>query len=236
MRFSLFIISVLIIFSSCERDEEMKSVLFTTDSFTEVELNNSFNVFLCEDSVFSIEIFASEENMDNIFYKIENEVLKIYNERKYGWTTPRSNRIDVYINSEELSKVVAKESMRIQTINPITSHEFGLILENKANEVNLELDCQSFYYWDNKPCGGNLTLSGFCDNLKIWNYAIMSVDAQNLVVSNAIVVNDSQGDCRLNVTNKLEYSIDGTGDIYLYSSPTEIILNRITSSGRLIQL
>lgn len=236
MRYSLFIISILLISVSCEREENEKHVLFSTKPFSEVELNSSFNVYLIEDSIFSLEIFASEENLDNISYQIENEVLKINNERKYSWTTPQTNKIDIYIRSGALSKVVAKESGVIQTLAPITTEEFGLILENKSNEVNLDLNCGTFYYWDYNKCGGKLTLTGECKDLKIWNYAIMSVDAQHLIVPNAQIVNGSQGNCRINVTDKLEYSIEGTGNIYLYSKPEEIIQNSLNSSGRLIQL
>ena len=85
MRYSLLIIIILLISVSCEREEIEKHVLFSTKPFSEVELNSSFNVYLIEDSIFSLEIFASEENLDNISYQIENEVLKINNERKYSY-------------------------------------------------------------------------------------------------------------------------------------------------------
>ncbi len=53
----------------------------------------------------------------------------------------------------------------------------------------------------------------------------MSVNAGSLIANNAIIDDDSKGDCDLFVTDKLEYSISGTGNIYLKGNPKEIILD-----------
>ncbi len=105
----------------------------------------------------------------------------------------------------------------------------------KANQANLELACNSFYYWNNFPTGGKLTLTGAVDILTLWNTAIMSVDAKELTARSALVDNSSKENCEITVLEKLEYSISGVGDIHLYGSPREIIENEISSSGRLIQ-
>jgi len=92
-----------------------------------------------------------------------------------------------------------------------------------------------FYYWNDFPCGGLLTLSGKAESLKLWNYAILSVDAKYLTAKTAIVENNSQGDCTVNVGEKLNYSITNKGNINLYGSPTEIIEGVLNSSGQLIE-
>ena len=85
--------------------------------------------------------------------------------------------------------VMASGGCDIKTSNPITSNEFGLVLMGKVNHANLELDCNNFYYWNNFPCGGNLTLYGKTNILDLWNFAIMSIDAKNLIAQNAKIEN-----------------------------------------------
>ncbi len=203
--------------------------------FTEIEFNNCFDVYLNEDTIYSIEIIANEEMIGDIAFEVQDSVLMINNYASGKWLTPRKNKIQLYINSKQLSKVNANETCNIETISPITSNEFCLVLKSKANEASLELACNSFCYWNNFPCGGKLTLSGTVENLTLWNFAIMYVDAKNLIAKNALVENNSEGDCEVTVTNKLEYSIKGTGNIHLYGSPLEIIKIDLTSSGQLIQ-
>lgn len=230
----LILLSLLILFS-CEEENLTESILSELPPFNEIELNSPFDVYLKEDTSFFIEIYGNENIIEDIDFKVENNILKIINVSNSKWLTPTKNKIEIYISSKQLSKVSANETCNILTLNPITSSEFGLILKSKANQANLELDCSTFYYWNNSPCGGMLTLYGKTERLKIWNYALMSVDAINLIAQQALVENSSLGDCKVTVINKLEYSIFGVGNIHLYGSPAEIIENQSTSSGQLIQ-
>ncbi len=235
MKTNLLLLTLLVLLSSCEKENMVTSVILNPDPFNKIELNSNFDVYLSEDSIFSIEVTGYEENVSNVHFVVEDSVLKINNQRKYSWTTPQKNNTEIYIKSNSLTKVIAHEACRIQTLTPITSKEFGLVLENKTNEASLELNCNTFYYWNNNPCGGKLTLYGKSKTLRIWNFAIMSVDARELITNYALIENNSRGDCQVTVLDKLEYSIGGTGNIYLYSSPPEIIQNNLSSSGRLIK-
>jgi len=230
----LFVIISIILFS-CNKDIIEDSIVAELEPFNEIELNDAFEVFLQEDSVYSIRIVGDEKVIQHVSFKVENNVLRIDNERSVKWITPRKNKIQLYLKSKTLSQIIAGEACYIQTINPITSEEFGLVLTGKVNEANLELNSKIFYYWNDFPCGGKLTLSGETDELKIWNFALMSVNARNLTAKYAFIENSSKGDCEVNVVDRLEYSIRGIGDIHLYGSPSEIIKNQLSSSGRLIQ-
>mgnify|MGYP006121097805 CR=1 FL=1 len=203
--------------------------------FDQIEVIDYFEVFLVEDSFYSAEIVGDAQIIEHVDLKVKNNTLFIENKRKAKWISPRKNKIKVYVSSLPLKQVTAEEGCNIQTLSPITSIEFGLILKGKSNEANLELDGNTFYYWNSFPSGGKLSLSGKTEILKIWNFAIMSVDAKALIAKKAIIVNRSKGDCETTVLNKLEYSINGEGNIQLYGNPLDIINNGISSSGKLIQ-
>jgi len=236
MKFKIVVFLVsLTAFFSCKKDTITVSRFSDLATFTQIELNSSFDVYLKEDTSYSIKIVGNEEVIANITLKIEENVLKIGNKTRRKWLSPKSNKVELYINSKQLKEISANETCNIKTSGPITSDAFGLILRSKLNEANIELDGHQFYYWNDFPCGGKLTLSGKTDELSILNVAIMTVDAQNLIVNNASIDNRSRGDCLITVLNKLEYSITGAGNIHLYGSPHEIVKLQETSSGRLIQ-
>ncbi len=226
---------ILLVGYSCSKNTEDKTITDNLPYFDSLIINSYFDVFLKEDSIFKLEIKGQEKQIDDITYAVTDGVLSITNQRKQKYLTPSKNKIEIYVYSKPLRFVNAKETCFIRTLNPITSDEFGLILDSKANTAELELNCETFYTWNVFPCGGKLTLSGESRELKIWNHALMEVDAQNLDVSDYILVeNNSKGDCTVNTSAKLEYLINGSGNIISLKNPSIIVNKGVNSTGKLI--
>lgn len=204
-------------------------------SFKNIDVWNTFNVYLIQDTLSYIKFVADQSIIDELNYELNDTVLSIRNTLKNKWQHPKINRPAVYISCNKPNLITLHETCSLSTINPIISHELGLIMKSKLNMATLELNCNTFYYWNATPCGGKITLFGKTNNLKIWNQAIMTVDAKKLTTSYALVENGAKTDCLINVTDKLEYGVYGKGNIYLYGQPTEIIKINTTSTGVLIQ-
>lgn len=232
---SLILLTIITLLLACKKNNKTESRYSELMPFNKIEFNSPFDVYLNEDTNYYIQISGDKDIIENIEFYIENNTLKVENSSKQIWLTPRKNKVVLNINSKPLSQVKAKQTCNIQTITPITTVEFIFIQQSKANQATLELNCQKFKYWNDFPCGGNITLSGKSDSTFIWNYAIMSVNAKNLISNNAFVENSSKGNCEVTVNNKIEYSIFGSGNIILYGKPSEIIEKNISSSGTLIR-
>tara|TARA_B100001173_G_scaffold46805_1_gene37528 strand:- start:60 stop:770 length:711 start_codon:yes stop_codon:yes gene_type:complete len=235
MKQQLILLCFLNLFISCKKEIVDANRVIDIVPFEQIELNDAFELFVTEGDHYSIEIFGDEKIIDYVDVNVKDKTLIIEDSRGIKWLSPKKNKIKIYVTSLPLKEITAAEGCNIETLNAITSLEFGLILTGKSNEAKLELDCNTFFYWNNFPSGGKVTLSGKTEMLKIWNFAIMSVDAKDLTTKHAIIENNSQGDCEVTVLNKLEYSINEKGNIHLYGNPSEIISNNLISSGRLIQ-
>tara|TARA_R110000737_G_scaffold17130_1_gene34563 strand:+ start:228 stop:944 length:717 start_codon:yes stop_codon:yes gene_type:complete len=219
-----------IILFSCKKNNPEGTIYTDLNAFSEIELSSNFDVYLIEDSVFSIEIKGFEKSISKVEYFIESDILKVDNKQKYKFTRPKTNKVTLYIHSKPLRKLTSNETCFIRTVNPITSDEFGLIFKSKANFAELDLAGNIFYYWNTFPCGGKLTLKGTTNQLKLWNTAILSVDAKGLTANYAVVENSSKGLCEVNVINKLEYSLLGDGNIDLYGNPP--IKTEVAKTGK----
>lgn len=203
--------------------ETIESTDSNVPAFNEIQLNDSFDVYLSEGSEYSIQIVADESIIDEVTYEVTDSLLTIENDRRYKWLTPTKNKIKIYITSPPLKTVYASETCFVRTLTPITSHEFGMVFLGKANNADLELNCDIFYYWNSYPCGGTLTLHGDCNWLKVWNVAIVDVQASDLNARQAEISNNSKGDCIINVSEYLKYTIPGEGNIEVFGQPTDII-------------
>lgn len=222
---------------SCRKDTKEDSKVFDNlGKFDEIELKSAFEVFLTQDTVYKVIVAGNTKMIENISVEVENNILRLKDNNHNKWLNPRKNKIRIYIHSDKPKKVTSFETCNVQTTNPIESNEFGLVTGSKLNMANLELNNNIFYFWNVHPCGGKITLKGKSNTLKLWNFAIMTVDAHNLETKYCIVENHSKGDCTVFVNDFLEYSIYGEGDINLYGNPSQIVLHDQTSTGRLIKM
>jgi hypothetical protein len=233
MRFTIYITIILLLLSSCNKEGEKTTRKVSVLPFHHIELNGAFDLILTEGEELSVSVKGYENSIDKVFFNSLEDTLYVTNDRKFKWVTPRKNKIEIHVTSPPLKRVKADGGSYVTTTNPITTDEFGLILTGKSAEAHLTLNCGVFYFWNNFPTGGKLKLSGTTDVLKLWNTALMSVDAEDLISNSAIVENYSKGDCIVSVQEKLEYRIEGSGNIQVYGAPSVLVNNGINSTGKL---
>jgi hypothetical protein len=235
--FSILLVSLFALFSGCtKREIELTVIEKTLPHFREVEINNVFDVYLTEDSTFSIRIEADAYFADKVTYVVEDSILKLDINSKRMWLKPREKKIKLFVHAHHLRLVHMNQSSLLKTTNAITSPEFGIIMQGKLQEADLELNCPTFFCWNVHPCGGQLQLRGTTQNLKIWSVALLAVKAENLTTSYALIEQDSKADCRVHVTNHLEYGIGGEGNILLSGRPAIISQIELSATGRLIEV
>ncbi len=225
---------VLLVFAQCGKYNRRVSKQETLPYFHTLDLESSFEIELLESKGNSIEIDAAEAYMNDIQFEVVDSVLTIHNLAKGKWLHPKHNKIKLRISCEQLKLINAQESCHIQTIEPITTYEFGIIIGGKVNMADLEFNNSVVYCWNYFPCGGTLTFRGSAQTLKIWSTALMSVDAQNLAVQNAFIEHRGKNDLSMTVSSYLRWAIMGNGNIHCYGSPTQIEKVEDSGEGELV--
>jgi hypothetical protein len=234
-----FWILILLTLSACVDEPFDEAMAYHKLSpFGILELNSVFDVYLIQDTTYAVEIIGHEKTINNISLKVEDGILTILNETRGKWLQPENNKIKLYIHAKDLYELRPNATCFIQTVNPIVNEEFRIIMGHrpKLSEINLELDCGEFLYWNNHQCGGKVVLRGKAQEVFAYTYGLMSFDASALEADYAWIENNAKSDCHIFVNNKLEYSIRGIGNIYLGGNPTEIVVHEQTSSGTLIKV
>lgn len=200
---------------SCSKEDEKIHKIIATEAFHTIHLNAAFEVELVEQDTYGIEILGVEDFVNKTQFNIQDSTLSIKNDRKYKWTDPSNNTIKLLIKGKGIKALYANESCVIRSLNPITTREFGIVLASKANTADIWVENDVFYYWNNFPCGGKLSIRGNTSELKLWNFAIMSIDASALIAQYGIIENSSKGDCIVNISESMDYKIEGEGNIVL---------------------
>lgn len=231
MRRTIALLSIVLvgIFSACKKDFELSTIEASLAQFDTLTLNSVFEVHLIQGISNEIKIEGASKILSKVTYTIENNNLIIENNYHGNWMHPKHNKVKIYLTVDQLNRISANETCDIQTDNTLVANEIGLIMTSKLNHANLDVNCSTFYYWNNFPCGGKINLSGSCTNLKLWNVALMAVDASNLSCVDAYVDNASKGDINLRCMHQLSYKIAGEGNIINIGNP--MILDKIEASG-----
>ena len=218
----------------CGKQEQWDFLKRPLAEFDTLVCNSVLDVQLVQDTVNAIEIKAHPTLLKHMEVEETGGNLTLSNSFKGKFLMPRENKIYVVVHTNGLSKMIINQTCFIHTAKPLTGKEIGLVMASKLNEADLDLNCETFYYWNNFPCGGKIKLAGTAQSLKVWNVALMAVDAENLVTQVALIENRSKGDCKVNCQKQLTCKINGEGSVYVRGQPKSIDLKEKSGGGELI--
>ena len=219
---------------SCKKESSLQSEIISCEYFDKISLNSYFEVVLIQGNSNSIQFEGKENRFKKIDFEVKDSLLTIKNSSHGVWLNPDKNKIKLYINFKDLKNLSLNESCEVSNLGTLQGNELGITCASKLNNAKLNLDYSTIYYWNNFPCGGKLELSGKCTFLKIWNFALMQVDAKNLITNHVLVENSAKGDCSVYASETLEYAIFGEGNVICDGKPKTISAKSVTSNGKLI--
>lgn len=222
MRIKLPLLLVVLIVFSCSKEQKIAERKIKIGSFHTLTIDNRFDVILTQGTTESIEIVGHPGLIEKVFTDLDNGELRLTSNFKSAWLKPKNNRVKVYLTVVELKRINVNETGSLECANELIGEEIGLVTTGKLADVKLKLNYNTFYMWNNFPCGGKITLSGTCEELKIWNYALMQVDALELIATNSFIENYSKGDITISPQNQLTYRISGEGNIRVKGIPSFI--------------
>lgn len=236
MRIVLFFLGSLFLVFSCSKELKTAERAIDVGSFHTITVDNRFDIILTQGEVESVEVVGHPKLIEKVFCDLEDGELHITSDFKSAWLKPRNNRVTIYITVVELKRLNINETGSLVCTNQILGDEIGLITTGKLADVELKLNCTTFYFWNNFPCSGKIRLSGNCDYLKIWNYALMQVDALDLFATENLIENFSKGDVTVSPQNYLIYRIAGEGNILVNGNPLNVENLGNEGEGKLVYL
>lgn len=231
----LFLALLLFLFAQCAKEKKIETLHVSLAEFDTLTINSVFDVYLIQGESNHITMEGNPKILEKVRAEVSDNTLNVYNDFDGKWLYPSHNRIKLTITTNGLTRINSGETSNIQTLNTLIGNEIGIVMTSKLNQATLDINCNSFYFWNNFPCGGKLTLRGNTHELKIWSVALMTIDAQALVADVATLENKSKGDITANVTQYVHYLIGGTGNIHLWGNPPQVIDTGSDGDGTLIQ-
>lgn len=239
-RVFILLSAFLVLLNSCESDYcfssggDIVEKEIKLDFFHSLKTRDVFKIHLKQDTINKITVKTGEKLINEIKFTITDSILILENESSFRWSRSYDNLPEIYLSVKNLSKILIEEPSYITSQNPIKSKRLEINYLTDLAEVDLELDCKNFFFWNVGTNYGKLRLRGNIEKCAIWNYSYANVFTKELNAKRMNVKNHSSGECHVKAVEKLEVSIFGSGNVYCYSKPTETKIEEISSTGKFI--
>ncbi|MFH7019175.1 head GIN domain-containing protein [Flavobacterium sp. FlaQc-47] len=201
----------------------------TTADYDAIKVSGSFDVDLVAGKEGKITIKGEENLMLYVKVEVEDNVLKIYNQKGSKIRPSGGKKIQVTIPFEKISELNLSGSGNIKSIDTIKNDKFLAKLSGSGNftlafdTTNLELNLSG---------SGNAHLKGNTDKFTSKLSGSGNIDAVNLKTKNVDANVTGSGNSRVNCNENLVARVSGSGDIKYTGSPEKRDV-KVSGSGNI---
>lgn len=201
----------------------------TTADYDAIKVSGSFDVDLVAGKEGKITIKGEENLMLYVKVEVEDNVLKIYNQKGNNIRPSGGKKIQVTIPFEKISELNLSGSGNIKSIDTIKNDKFLAKLSGSGN-FTLALDTTNLEL--NLSGSGNVQLKGNTDKFTTKLSGSGNIDALDLKTKNVDVNVTGSVNSRVNCNENLVARVSGSGDIKYTGSPEKRDV-KVSGSGNI---
>lgn len=204
----------------------------TLPAFDSIEVNDYVNVFISQDTLYSVLVEAGKNIIGGIETTVNSGNLQIGNNNSCNWIRSYNKPINVYIRTPRLLKIYYNSSGNLSTLNTLTGDSLKLEVWGGCGTISLDLNIYSGSF-ALQIGTSDIHLTGICGIVSMYTGDFGLIDARNLSSGYAYIANKSSNDCYIQVHQELRAKIQSIGNIYYTGNPKEI-QTTIIGSGSVI--
>jgi len=196
--------------------------------FSSVKLAISANVYLTQSNTQSLRIEASDKLLELIETEVNNGHLII----KWSKNNVRhSEKIKIYISMQEVTGLVISGSGDIISDSKINTDKINLAISGSGNISLQNLNANDIKSKISGSADIEIAGTQTANSLSIAISGSGDVKASELPVKNVKIKISGSGNCKVNVSDRLDAAISGSGDVYYKGRP--IINGKVAGSGKI---
>lgn len=231
---------VFLLGTGCEKSiffssEQKVSKKIFLDPFGEMEVNDIFAIELRNDSVFSVELTGGKNLVDNISFSISENRLELKDNNSLKWL-PDYPGVRLTVSLPDINVITLNAPARIFSADTLNVSSLSVISLRLLTETDLTVKASHIHLRTQTTDFGHYTFKGKSESSDLVIFGSAQLHAVELETSDARVRNYSTGDCYVHASNLLRVRLEHYGNIYYRGSPGEIIIERMNSRGRLIEI
>lgn len=207
---------------------EMKTTTISTSDYDIINASGNLYINLVRGNEGKIKISAEENLIEYIQVFVENSQLTIKVKKGYNLSPSVRSKISITVPFEQINDIMLSGSGGINTTDTIQTNRFSVSI---AGSYDANLNVFSETVTSSIAGSGGLSLFGKTSRFEVSVSGSGEVSAFELTANNANVSISGSGSIDLFVTDSLEASIAGSGNILYKGNPKNINKN-IVGSGK----
>jgi hypothetical protein len=231
MKKSNFILGILFLLISTSISAQVNNYnVMNIVDFHSISVNSAYTVYVKQSNKEEVRVEAEKEIYDLTEITVQEGVLHINIKRddskssKSIWQKIDNIKLlptmKVYVSIKDVQNLSVNGNGKLITENSIASDKLSLMV---AGTGSMEVDIKSESI-DAKLAGpGSLTIKGYADIMKIENSGAGSIDAYGFEVQDANASLYGLGSMKINVSDKLDAKIYGSGNMLVKGATKEIV-------------
>ncbi len=240
----LFLVVVLYGIHSCKpakeracfkRSGEIDSLMIELPSFDKLILGEHMRFVLVQDTIEKIRLYGGSNLLNQISIDTdESNEIYISNENRCKFFRYRNNDIIVYIHFIGLNEIVFNGSEELSNQGVLVLEDLKITTLGSGGSVNLYLSANEIYNL-NEAGWPDVTLHGDCTSFRSETFGNLILNLMDLNVNESMDLISQAGTLsKINAHgNVLKVELSGTGDLWYYGTPSEIVKKEY-NSGKLI--
>ncbi len=181
----------------------------SVNSFSDLSISGAYQVYLKNDSTYSVRIMADENLIDRVLVKEENGELVI--KTQMGLNLRPSRRIKIHISSPEFNRVKVSGAVDIFGEGKISGTNELSIKSSGATHVKLDLDVPKVRV--DISGAGEVNLTGETRDFDIQSSGASEVNCFDLKAENIKLKISGAGDAKVFSSVSLDVVIRGAGSV-----------------------
>lgn len=194
--------------------------------FEELIVNNDFDLTLIQDSLNLIEIEGGKNLIELLNIEEKNTKLILNNKNSCQFLRSYKKRIAAKLHYTRFNKITFTGSGSIINTGILTFDTLLIINENSSGSINLKVNANKVY---SKIILGttDVTISGKTNFSYAYNGSFGWINHKELITDDAACFNNSSGAVEIFSKQKLNAQLKGTGNVYVYGSPTDRLIDAV---------
>ncbi|MCX6256505.1 MAG: DUF2807 domain-containing protein [Bacteroidia bacterium] len=209
---------------SVERDPE---------HFTELEINDVFDVYISQSQEDKIIIEGGEHLIPDIETTVKDKKLVISNNNDCSWLR-EYKRIKITIYTDSLTTINLNGQSDIYSSDTLKQWIVTIAVNSGISKINLLINCHELHF-DLNGGTGEYSFNGKAGLAYFYLMGTGVLLSDSLVTGYNFITSNTTGDCRINAQKLINAQIENRGDIYYKGSPPNIE-TVISGLGHLIKV
>jgi hypothetical protein len=213
---------------------ELDSIQLDVNSFNTIEVYDIFDVYLQQDSNYSIKIRTNKTLLNNVETIVTDSVLTISDKNKCYFLRDYDLKIEVFITAPDIKEMNFYSASSFRSIGELNYENFLFRCYGKMANADFTANCSDHLFVSLWNVTGDFYVHGKSTYLQILNHGSAYIYAFDLQAKYVKIEQRSTGNVEVSPEIKLTATIADIGNIYYKGNPN--IDTIITGKGKIIKI